>query len=401
MSGRSTIHRPEIKPHRRPIRCLHTSECEVRSSPAERNAIDVDLQLCHESLSWSNQLDLRSAGIGCLCAPALDLAAIVSRLGDLGRPQFRESSLRIRLRHDESVISWRFTAGSAVVAFFGLTELMETDSMSKKGWSKEELIRDLRESCRIEAGDMVIIHSSMKEIGRVQDGTRTTVAAIKEAITPEGTLLMPALSSIQPDNRFYMAKTPSRVGLVTEVFRVSEGVKRSKHPTHSICGWGARAEELLAGHEKTSGVGATSPLPTAARAGADVLMIGCDMRTCTLVHAAEAIVRVPYLGVVAYPGYNEPVTLVDYDGSETDFPPKDLPGDGNGFANVQRVLEERGSILHCKFGAAECIKFSGKECLDTAVEMLKADPAAVLCDSPNCSVCPKSREVIAQAKEGK
>jgi len=270
--------------------------------------------------------------------------------------------------------------------------------MAKKGWSKEELCRDLRDSCEVHGGDIVIIHSSMKEIGRVQDGTKTTVAAIKEVITPAGTVVMPALSSPQPDGRFYMAKTPSRVGLVTEVFRVSEGVKRSKHPTHSICAWGKRADEVLAGHEKTSGAGVGSPLHRATDAGADVLMIGCDLRTCTLVHVSEAIVRTPYLGKVGYPGYDRTWTLVDYDGSETVFPPKDSPGDGNGFVSVQKELDKRGLLKRCKFGSADCLKFSGKDCLDIAVELLQKDPAAVLCDNPKCAVCPRSKEIIAEAK---
>lgn len=270
--------------------------------------------------------------------------------------------------------------------------------MAKKGWSQEELCRDLRESCGIKAGDIVIMHSSMKEIGRVQDGTKTTVQAIKDVITPEGTLLMPALSTPTPDGRFYMAKTPSRVGLVTELFRISEGVKRSKHPSHSVSAWGKRAEELLAGHENTSPVGCNNPFHKAAEAGADMLMIGCDLRTCTLVHTAEAICRTPYLGKVGYPGYERTLTLVDYDGTETVFEPKDSPGDGSGFAAVQDVLEQRGLITECKLGSATCLKFSAKKCLDIAVELVAADPAALLCDNPNCAVCPKSRQIIEQTK---
>ena len=265
--------------------------------------------------------------------------------------------------------------------------------MAKKGWSKEQLCQDLRQSCLINAGDLVIMHSSMKEIGRVQDGTKTTVQAIKDVITDQGTVLMPALSSIQPDRRFYMAKTPSRVGLVTEVFRVSSGVKRSKHPTHSISAWGARADELLAGHENVSPAGVGSPLHKAAEAGADMLMIGCDLTTCTLVHVSESIVGVPYLGVVWYKGYHGALTLVDYDGSEIVFEPKDGPGDGSGFTAVQEVLEQRGLIHRCKLGSAECLKFPAKDCLDIAVELVRADPAALLCDNPNCSVCPPSRKL--------
>ncbi|MDP8208364.1 MAG: AAC(3) family N-acetyltransferase [Candidatus Electryonea clarkiae] len=57
---------------------------------------------------------------------------------------------------------------------------------------------------------------------------------------------------------FKSKRTPSQMGILTELFRRSPDVKRSLHPTHSICARGALAKELTANHhlaETTFGIG--------------------------------------------------------------------------------------------------------------------------------------------------
>src|SRR5260370_1718685 len=53
------------------------------------------------------------------------------------------------------------------------------------------------------------------------------------------------------DPVFDARDTPSMVGLITEAFRRSAGVVRSLHPTHSVAGWGDRAEAIITGHHLT------------------------------------------------------------------------------------------------------------------------------------------------------
>ncbi|OPX23648.1 MAG: hypothetical protein B1H04_03485 [Planctomycetales bacterium 4484_123] len=264
-------------------------------------------------------------------------------------------------------------------------------------WTHEELAEDLRTSCRVKAGDILILHSSQHAIGRVEGGVVTTVRVLKEVITPEGTLLLPVFSSPTKDGVFKIRRTPSRVGLVTEAFRRSADVKRSRHPTHSVAAWGKRRDEFLAGHEWTSALGPGSPFHRAADAGADVLMIGCTMTTLSLIHVAEALARVPYLGKVFYPGYNRPLTLVDEDGSTMEFTPRDSPTDSIAFIKVQEAMEAQGKIHHCKVGDAECLKFNALEVLNLAVQMCRADPAVLLCENPRCPVCPEARRICQEA----
>ncbi len=268
----------------------------------------------------------------------------------------------------------------------------------EKVWTYEELCEGLRTSCGVTAGDMLIVHSSQAALGRVEGAVVTSVRVLKEVITPEGTLLVPVFSSPRADGIFKIKRTPSRVGLITEAFRRSRSVLRSRHPTHSVAAWGKRRDEFLEGHEKSTALGVDSPFHKAAKAGADVLMVGCDLRTCSLVHVAEAVARVPYLGKVFYAGYERTLTLIDYDGSRLEFPPKDNPGDSAAFTRVQDELERRGQIDHCRLAEAECLKFNAMDCLHAAADLLAADPAALLCTNPRCSVCSKAREIVKQAR---
>lgn len=204
---------------------------------------------------------------------------------------------------------------------------------------------------------------------------------------------MPVFSDPRPDGVFHMASTPSQTGLITEVFRTSPGVIRSRHPTHSVAAFGPRAGEFLAGHDRVAPVGPGSPFHKAALAGARLLLIGCDLRVCSLIHVAEAIVRVPYLGKTFYEGYDRDLTLVDVDGSRQVFPPRDAPGDSSRFGIVEERLRRRGQITDCRLGQARCLTFIAADALEAAIDILRENPAAFLCDNPRCPVCPQARSI--------
>jgi len=259
----------------------------------------------------------------------------------------------------------------------------------------DDLIGDLRGPCRVHAGDIVIVHSSVTSVGPLEGGVDTLLEALLRTVSPEGTLLMPVFSHPQPEGVFDVKTTSSRTGLLTETFRRLDGTLRSLHPTHSVAAWGRRAKELVVGHENTSGLGLGSPFHRASEAGASVLMVGCPITTCSLVHVAEAMVRPPYFGEVVYPGYDRILTVVDRDGVRHEVTPFDVPTDSQGFPVVQHELERRGVLHECRLGKAMTMRFVGRDCLDATEDLLRADPAALLCDRVGCEVCPRAREIIA------
>lgn len=277
----------------------------------------------------------------------------------------------------------------------------DTDSDSPHpGLTAEMLLRDLLNNCSMQRGQTWIIHASLKSIGQVQGGAVTVVQALEEAVGPQGTLLMPAFANPQPDGIFDIARTPSRTGLISETFRHCPGVLRSRHPTHAVAAWGARAAEFVADHHHTSGLGVGSPFHKAAQADAQVLMIGCALDRLSVIHVAEAMVRVPYLGKVCYPGYERTLHLIDLDGQSHRCPPRDPPGDSANFIRVQDVLAQRGLLHRVRLGAAACLRLTADDAVAAAVELLLADPAALLCDHPRCPVCPQARRWLQSNRPG-
>ena len=76
---------------------------------------------------------------------------------------------------------------------------------------------------------------------RIRGPVEAVIGAFQDVLTPEGTLVLPALSydEIGPDQpRFDVLRTKSCVGLIPETFRTMPGVRRSLHPTHSVAAWG-------------------------------------------------------------------------------------------------------------------------------------------------------------------
>ena len=134
-------------------------------------------------------------------------------------------------------------------------------------------------------------------MGPVPGGIETLVAGLLRGLGPTGTLLLPALSYLQDPPQVHDARrTPSNVGAVPEYFRRRRGTRRSLHPTHSVCGVGARADEALAGHgaDRTP-CGPNSPFRKAMDMGGKVVMLGCGLKPNTTMHAIEEYAEPPYL----------------------------------------------------------------------------------------------------------
>ena len=111
----------------------------------------------------------------------------------------------------------------------------------------------------IREGDLVCVHSRFSSLGYVKDGPETFIAALQESVGSTGTIMMPTfsmsgsmLSYIESGEIFDVRNTPSRVGLLTEIFRNTPGVVRSLHPTNSVAAKGPLALDLVKEHDKSS-----------------------------------------------------------------------------------------------------------------------------------------------------
>jgi aminoglycoside 3-N-acetyltransferase len=223
----------------------------------------------------------------------------------------------------------------------------------------QKRIADDLQACGLRRGGLVLVHSSLKSMGHVPGGCETVVRGLIDAIGPRGTLLMPALSYATVNAEqpvFDVANTPSCVGAITEYFRTRNGTIRSVHPTHSICGLGPNAKDMLDDHRRDhTPCGANSPYRKLSDRGGQVLMLGCGLKPNTSMHGVEELVEPPYL-------FGQTITyrIILPDGSESEMACRrhgfagfrqryDRIGpllEGNGM-RIGKVLEATAHILDC------------------------------------------------------
>ncbi|GFO63836.1 AAC(3) family N-acetyltransferase [Geomonas paludis] len=115
-----------------------------------------------------------------------------------------------------------------------------------------ELVETLHRA-GVTQGSILFVQSSFNDMPTFRGNPLDILNALRRAVGPEGTLLMPAYTNNifeTPPRDFLVEREPTYTGIVNEMFRRSPGVLRSLHPRHSICGAGPMAEALLGGHER-------------------------------------------------------------------------------------------------------------------------------------------------------
>jgi aminoglycoside 3-N-acetyltransferase len=173
---------------------------------------------------------------------------------------------------------------------------LERKKTSGKIISKEQLIDDL-EKAGIKKGDSVIVHSSLRRIGYVEHGPQTVISALLETIGNEGTLLFPT-SPVETHGKAYLESnpvfdvrsTPSKMGAISEYFRMMSGVKRSSHPLEPVAAIGPLAEYYTKDHfGQLTPYNVNSPFARLAENHGKILSIGViNMEhTCINMHVSE------------------------------------------------------------------------------------------------------------------
>src|SRR5512140_1825021 len=134
----------------------------------------------------------------------------------------------------------------------------------------------------VRPGMLVYLQSSYGALGHFSGGPRGLLDILIGILGPEGTLVLPSFPGVGSMAQlaasrpvFDVRATPSRIGVLPEVFRTMPGVVRSVHPSHPVCAVGALAEEIVAGHELCqTPQGPASPFARLYARGAHVLRIG-------------------------------------------------------------------------------------------------------------------------------
>jgi aminoglycoside 3-N-acetyltransferase len=176
------------------------------------------------------------------------------------------------------------------------------------------------------------------------------------------------------------------VGIIPETFRKTEGVKRSDHPTHSVCAWGRDAEEFLKQSDPCDCFAPDGPWAKIAQGG-KIVFLGESVGGNTFLHACEAWYNT-YLDAIEAEVNGKLVRVSNYPG-----------GCRGGWYKKGRTapyylkLQEMGVVHTVKAGPAVITLYEGDKLAAAMKEIFKKDPAILLHKS-GCRDCARLRSKI-------
>jgi len=172
-----------------------------------------------------------------------------------------------------------------------------------RGFSQQDLTAMLR-SLGVVTGDAILVHSSFDQFAGFLGKPADIIVALQGSVGLSGTVLMPtlpfrgsAIEYVEKGQIFDVRRTPSQMGLLTELFRRTPGVTRSVHPTHSTAGWGGKSAEFVQDHyQATTPCGRETPYGRLLQFSGKILFLGTDITTMTFFHAVEELLesRMPF-----------------------------------------------------------------------------------------------------------
>ncbi|WP_343243709.1 AAC(3) family N-acetyltransferase [Streptomyces sp. SID13726] len=217
-----------------------------------------------------------------------------------------------------------------------------------------EQLRDELRAAGVREGSTLLVHSSLRRVGA---GPDEVLAALRDVLGPDGTLVVPAFTAGNSDTSsiyrtrtrgmtarqrsayrermrpFRPDETPSEdMGRLAEAVRLSPGAVRSAHPQTSFAAVGARAADLLADHDEDCHLGPASPLARLYEVEARILLLGVGYAACSAFHLAEYLVS-------ETPPTREYRCVVLRDGERCWISYKDVDLDDRDFADLGRDFE--------------------------------------------------------------
>jgi len=239
-------------------------------------------------------------------------------------------------------------------------------------FSKETLKQQLHQM-GISPSDTVLIHTSMRAVGEVENGADGLIDAFCEYLQ-DGLFLVPTHTwdQVGKDHPVYdvLTSVPC-IGTLPRVAAFRKDGIRSLHPTHSIWAHGKNAAEFIKNEEQ-----ALTPAPPGfawerlAQVNAKILLIGVGLDKNTFIHALDEIADLPdRLNPEPFQ-----VTIYDHTGNKYEHMfsghyctrSDDV---SRQFVNFEKPLVELGALTFGQLGNASVRIVDAKMCRDIILKI--------------------------------
>lgn len=147
------------------------------------------------------------------------------------------------------------------------------------------------EQLGIHPGSDLMVHSDSNAIQAAGWTPSDMIDFLLDYVGTDGTLLMPShpkLKRVSGKLIYNVRRSPSQVGLMTELFRRRKQSLRSHYPWSAVAAIGLKAEHFLTDHiHSYAPHDEHSPYAKLADAKGHVICLGCDLDRMTVLHVAE------------------------------------------------------------------------------------------------------------------
>lgn len=237
---------------------------------------------------------------------------------------------------------------------------------------KETIASGLRE-LGLREGEVVLLHSSLASLGRVEGGPQTVVDAFLEVLGPEGTLVVPGFGEL---------------GAIVECVKAHPRAVRSIHPIAEVAAIGVLAEAICRDHWRAPTAHAEdTPYFRIAEIGGYVCLLGVDQDRNTTLHTVEEMLRLPYLQRTDEHTFETPAGQVTRSWEL-------FPGPHRNFIGLDRRLRQSGTMRIGRIGNSVVRLIRAGDLIEVAQAAGLEDPAFVLCGNPQCGDCVRQRAAL-------
>jgi aminoglycoside N3'-acetyltransferase/GNAT superfamily N-acetyltransferase len=229
---------------------------------------------------------------------------------------------------------------------------------------------------------------SFRAVRPVEGGPLGLIEALRVAVGPEGTVVMPSWT--EDDDAVFdpaASRAAASLGVTADMFWRIPGVRRSEHP-FALAAIGPRAEEITADPLPIPPSRPESPIGRVHELDGQILLLGVGHDSNTTIHLAEIITKVPY-GVPKHCTIAIGGVPVRIDYAENDHCCQR-------FALADQWLRARGLQREGQVGNAHARLVCSRDVVGVGREQLARDPLVFLHGAEDgCEECAEARRSVA------
>ena len=253
----------------------------------------------------------------------------------------------------------------------------------------------------IQPASNIIVHASFKKIysSFLNIAPENVIKALKEKVTESGSIIFPTFTycfkkSVGPFESYDKVKSKSKVGLLSEIFRLSQGVIRTSSSTHSFALWGRITKDIDENNSPESPLGKGSVMEWLTdHKNSFNLLLGTDFSSLTYGHYLEIEAKVPWYDFSPWEHLNVLPSGVSINGRQL---LKEIPGCSKSFVNFEMYLLKENIISKNFYNGLETYLINVNDLYSNGLKFFKTNYVSLLCNKGTCPACDSRRKKYLQ-----